>query len=259
MAVERVVSLVPSLTEAVADLGCGARLIGITDYCPPVSPAAARVGGPRAPDVDAIARLRPDLVIACLEENPPEALARIARACRVHVFSCRSLDEGVRLVLALGRLLGREEESGAVARRIQAAREGVRRLVARTGEEGVVLPRRLFYPVWKDPWIAVGTDCFAAEMLREAGGVSVFADRGEAYPRVDPTQVCKRAPDLILLPDEPWRFSHDEARDLTRAWAGEAPAVRFVPGRWAAWYGTRMDEGLRGLAAAILKQPWPRS
>jgi len=247
---ERIVSLVPSLTESVVDLGAGERLVGVTRYCPPV-PSAAIVGGPRDPEIEAIVSLRPDLVLACREENSDEDLQRIAKTARVHAFSCRSVDDGLALIVEMGRLLARTDEAREAVRRIQARRGAVRQSVEGLARVGVHLPRPVFYPVWKEPWMALGDGCFPAAMLAEAGGVSVFADRGEPYPRIELVELRRRAPELILLPDEPWPFSSADLAELVPALAPAHPPMLLVPGRWAAWYGTRMDAGLHGLAAAI--------
>jgi len=240
---ERVVSLVPSLTEAICDLGAAERLAGITDYCPPVRPGLARVGGPRTLQLEAIRALAPDLVVACIEENPREDLEWLGRHAEVFAPSCRSLDDAAGLVRGLGTRLSASPQAAEHLARLEVARAEV--------GGGVLRPRRLFYPVWKHPWMAVGTGCFPAAMLGEAGGISVLHASGRAYPTLEIEELVRLAPELILLPDEPWHFGAGDARELERLFSGPAPPIIGVPGRWAAWYGTRMDQGLRGLAAAI--------
>ncbi|MBP7669049.1 MAG: ABC transporter substrate-binding protein [Candidatus Eisenbacteria bacterium] len=277
---QHIVSLVPSLTEAISDLGAGGRLVGVTSYCPPLASRSSSdgqgaraasspeiVGGPRTPSLEKIRALAPDLVVACAEENPAAILADIAPHARVLAFSCHTLDDAEAMLLDLGRALACEERAILHRDRFRAVRDEIRRVGEsdlRPGEnDGRTAPRharaksparRIFYPVWRAPWIAVGRGCFPAAMLTEAGGESIFADRGVPYPKVDLEAVRAGAPEIFFLPDEPWPFGEGDI-DCLAPLFGDRPA-RFVPvpGRWAAWYGTRMDEGLRGLAA-ILRAP----
>ncbi|MFH1144829.1 MAG: helical backbone metal receptor [Candidatus Eisenbacteria bacterium] len=248
----RLISLVPSLTEAILDLGGEDRLVGATEYCP-ASIDLPRVGGPRTLRLEALKSLRPDAVIACIEENTREQLESVANELPLLAFSCRTLEDALRLVRTLGDLLGAQGPAAETLQRFEAARREVRlrrRGEARAGEPPP-RPRRVFYPVWRDPWLAVGRGCFPAAMLAEAGGVSVFADAAVPYPEISPRELPVREPERILLPDEPWRFGEADAQELAALWTGPGPRIVLTAGRWAAWYGTRMDEGLRALAAAI--------
>lgn len=241
----RIASLVPSLTEALFDLGAGARVVGVTDYCPlpPKAGGIRRVGGPRTPDLNAIIDLRPDLVIAVREENSKENIEWIRGRLPVEVFECRTFDDGLWVVEALGRITERTEAAAEVVRRLTSAR-GV--VCGRAQRE-----RSVFYPIWKKPWMTVSTGTFVASMLEAAGGISIFRDRSEPYPTVRLEQARRRAPDLVLLPDEPYVFGPDDRGAFRDFAAFRTGGVRCVPGRWAAWYGTRMDQGLAGLYDAI--------
>lgn len=241
----RIVSLVPSLTQALADLGADERIVAVTDYCPAPLGARApvRVGGPLDPDPVRIAALAPDLIIACREENPRGARARLRGIAPIALFSCRTYDEGLVLVAALGRIIGEARRAGSITRRLRRERVRLRRCVPR-----VV---RVFYPVWRDPWLSVARGAFVADMLGLAGGRSIHDGGASAFPRVSLGNALRRAPEVVLLPDEPWSFSEADCRLFAQTPAGRRGRVRCVPGRWAAWYGTRMDAGLAGLVAAI--------
>jgi ABC-type Fe3+-hydroxamate transport system substrate-binding protein len=241
----RIVSLVPSLTQSLADLGAGERIVGVTDYCPAVPGVTGptRIGGPLDPDPARIAALAPDLIIACREENPRRPRARLHGIAPIALFSCRTYDEGIDLVAAIGRIIGAPQRASSVTRRLRRERVRLRGRVPR-----VV---RVFYPVWRDPWLSAAQGSFVADMLGLAGGLSIHASGALAFPRVSLENALRRAPEAVLLPDEPWPFREADCRLFAQTPAGRRGRVRCVPGRWAAWYGTRMDAGLAGLVAAI--------
>ncbi len=245
-AASRIVSLVPSLTETLFDLGSGERVVGVSDYCtsPPQASRVPQVGGPRSPDHAAIAALRPDLVVLSQEECCRDDFERFTQLCDVYVATCCSIRDGLEVILELGRRTGLI----AVARELVCRLEGELEAVA-VPAGAPTLP--VFYPVWVDPWISVARGTFAADMLARAGAVSIFAGEAVAYPVVDLAEARRRDPRAILLPDEPYPFGPGDAERFAGFAAHARGAVRCVPGRWAAWYGARMAEGLRGLRAVV--------
>lgn len=252
----RVVSLIPSVTEICFSLGAGDRLVGVTKFCtePPAGVAGkVRVGGEKNPDLDLIRRLQPDLVIANVEENrKPDVDALAESDIPVYVIYPRGVDEGIALLRALGELLGVSAAGEAQAARVEAAREQVRRL--RAGRA----PLRVFCPIWKNPWMACNRDTYVHDVLVTCGGENITADRPERYPRVTLQEVEAAAPEVILLPDEPFRFGAKHL-PLFSAFPG-IPAVRdgrlyCIDGKWISWYGPRMAEGLPALTRVILGEP----
>lgn len=260
----RVVSLVPSETHSVAVLRGPDAIVGRTRYCVEPPLAAPVVGGTKDVDVDAVAALRPDLVLANKEENSRRGVeALIAAGLPVHVsFPC-GVREAVEYLGVLERLLG---TSGGHRRRLSALVED---LATRPGA-GV----RTFVPIWVDPWMTFDGRTFASDLLELCGGVNVFADRPRRYPlaadlgrrpplaasrvgdrdtrypRVTLEEVLGRAPELALLPDEPYAFGPSEAAALVGAGI-PAERVRFVSGKDLFWYGGWMLEGLPRLAAIL--------
>src|SRR5262245_42613194 len=201
----RIVSLVPSLTEALFELGLGERVVGVTEWC--VHPADAvanvpKVGGTKTPDLDAIRALAPELVIANQEENRRRDVAQLEGA-GIHVWVTypRTVAEGAALLAELAEL-------GASA----AAREAVvAPVLAAVAEAERTRPARataVFCPIWRDPWMAVGGDTYAHDLLTLCGGRNVFAERAERrYPRVTLDEVIAAAPEVVILPDEPYAFA----------------------------------------------------
>src|SRR5262245_35702971 len=198
----RIVSLVPSLTEALFELGLGRRVVGVTDWC--VHPAAAvaplpKVGGTKNPSIARVLELRPDLVIANREENRARDVERLrAAGVPVWVTYPRTVADGVALVRELAEL-------GAPAERARPLIGALERALAGARAAAPARPTRVFCPIWKRPWMAVGADTYADDLLSLCGGHNVFRDRSERrYPIVSDQEIAAARPEVILLPDEPY-------------------------------------------------------
>ncbi|MEU5511004.1 helical backbone metal receptor [Streptomyces fungicidicus] len=219
----RIVSLVPSLTEAVA-LSAPGSLAGATDWCThPAGLDVVRVGGTKNPKVDRIVGLAPDLVIANEEENREPDLAALRTAgLDVLVTEVRTLPgafrELDRVLTACGarsrpRWLDEAEESWAAPPAPLERRTAV-------------------VPVWRRPWMVLGRDTFAGDLLSRLGVDHLYAAHPERYPRVPLDDLRAAAPDLVVLPDEPYRFTADDGPE---AFPGLPCAL--VDGRHLTWYG----------------------
>jgi ABC-type Fe3+-hydroxamate transport system substrate-binding protein len=225
--VRRVVSIVPSLTEAVAATATN-LLVGATDWCThPPDLHVTRVRGTKNPDVERIVALRPDLVLANAEENRlPDLDALRAAGVPVYVTDIRTLDgafASLRRMLAVcgfprvGWLADAEAAWAAVPE--------------------PAVRRRAVVPIWRRPWMAVGRDTFTGALLARLGVDNALADDPERYPRIDPAALPPH--DLVVLPDEPYAFT---AADGPEAFA--APSV-LVSGRLLTWYGPSLGEAAR--------------
>ncbi len=243
----RIVSLVPSLTEALFALGLGERVVGVTDWC--VHPADGvaplpKVGGTKNPDLGAIAALRPDLVIANREENTRRCVENLERrGLRVWVTYPRTVREGAQLLREIAAL-------GASEAVVAEVVEPVERAVAEAERRRPQRAVRVFCAVWKNPWMAVGEDTYAGDLLRLCGGENVFANRAERrYPRVTLDEIVAARPEVVLLPDEPYAFG---ARDVAELREVDLPASRegrihLFDGTLVSWYGPRIDRAIRAL------------
>jgi ABC-type Fe3+-hydroxamate transport system substrate-binding protein len=229
----RVVSLVPSLTEAVAVSAPG-LLVGATDWCThPADLDVQRVGGTKNPDVAAVIELRPDLVIANEEENRQDDLDQLrAAGIAVDVTYVRTLAEGLaelrRLLGSLGAAPGWLDEAAEVWGRPY---DGDRRTAV--------------VPIWRRPWMALGRDTFAGDLLARLGIDNVLDGSDERYPRFEPASLAPV--DLVVLPDEPYAFA-----------AGDGPEAFVVPsalvsGRHLTWYGPSLVEARAVLTAQLAR------
>lgn len=231
----RVVSLVPSLTETLAVSAPG-LLVGATDWCThPADLDVARVRGTKNPDVDAVVALTPDLVVANEEENrAPDLQALRQHGVAVWTTRVRSVDEAF----------------SSLRRLLDACRAPERKWLVDaenrwTATAGVGRPdRRAVVPIWRRPWMALGRDTFAGDMLRRLAVQNVLADSDDRYPRIDLDRLP--AHDLVVLPDEPYPFS---ATDGPEAFCAKDCAL--VSGRHLTWYGPSLTEAVDVLSAAL--------
>lgn len=242
MPVRRVVSLVPSLTEAIAVSAPG-LLVGATDWC--VRPAGLevkRVGGTKNPDVEGIAGLRPDLVVANEEENrAPDLQALRALGLEVLVTDVRSVPD------ALSELAGLLERIDAPHRDwLAAARSAwAPPPSGATACQPSQAAYRVVVPVWRRPWVFLGRATYAGDVLRRLGYANALAEHPQRYPRIAPVDLPAYA--LTVLPDEPYRFS---PTDGPEAFPGHPWAC--VEGRALTWYGPAMVD-----APAVLRAQLP--
>ncbi|MHA4816459.1 helical backbone metal receptor [Streptomyces aculeolatus] len=237
MARRRVVSLVPSLTEAVAVSAPGV-LVGATDWCShPAGLDVARVRGTKNPDVERIVALAPDLVVANEEENrAPDLAALRAAGLEVLVTEVRTLEQAF---AELARVLA---ACGAAARpewlaAAEAAWRDVRPPAAR---------RAAVVPVWRRPWMVLGRQTFAGDLLARLGVANVYAGHAERYPRVPLAELRGSGAELVVLPDEPYAFAADDGPE---AFPGLAAAL--VSGRHLTWYGPSLARAPEVLGAAL--------
>jgi ABC-type Fe3+-hydroxamate transport system substrate-binding protein len=227
---ERVVSLVPSITEALASVRREA-VVGATDWC--THPAdvdetlEARVRGTKNPNLETIRELRPDVVIANHEENRELDVRRLrASGIEVHVTRIETVPEAVAAFEHLfDEVLGWERPDWlAEVRQLWCGPlPAVRATVA--------------IPVWRDPWMVVGSRTFTGDLARRLGWANAYADSADRYPKVEPRDIESRGVDLVLLPDEPYVFTADDGPE-----AFPETEARLVSGRLLTWYGPSLLE-----------------
>lgn len=232
----RVVSLVPSLTEAVATTRPEA-LVGATDWCThPVELAVARVRGTKNPDLKAILELRPDVVLANKEENRELDVRRL-REAGVPVWV--TVTESVPAALKSLRRIFTDCLQWPTPSWLEEA--------ARMWDRPVPPVRaRTAIPIWRDPWMVVGRSTFTGDLVRRLGVENVFAGHPERYPHVDLPELQEAEFDFVLLPDEPYEFSPDDGPE---AFPGSRTVL--VSGRLLTWYGPSLVAAYRDLRVAM--------
>ncbi|MTD58125.1 helical backbone metal receptor [Amycolatopsis pithecellobii] len=236
----RVVSLVPSLTEAIATTLPGV-LAGATDYCThPPGLDVPRVGGSKYPKVDRVLDLRPDLVLANSEENRPEDVERL-RANGFPVWVTEAPATVPHALASLRRLLTQAFEAGEPEWLVRA--EELWRDVPPVRRHAVV-------PVWRKPWVILGRDTFGGDVLRRLGVSIVYGEHEDRYPRPKLDELrswfASGKADLLVLPDEPYEFTAADGPE-------EFPGAGYVlvSGRYLTWYGPSLVDAHRELSRAL--------
>jgi ABC-type Fe3+-hydroxamate transport system substrate-binding protein len=234
--VRRVVSLVPSLTESVA-VSAPHLLVGATDWCThPADLDVTRVGGTKSPDVAAVRALAPDLVLANEEENRSVDLDALrAAGIAVWVTAPRTLADAL---TSLERML-------AACRLDCPEWIGQAALAWGTAEPAHVV-RTAVVPIWRRPWMVLGSDTFAGDLLRRLDLRNLYAADPQRYPRKDLAELRAAGADVVVLPDEPYEFS---PTDGPEAFPGSA--VALVSGRHLTWYGPSLVEAHEVLTAQL--------
>jgi ABC-type Fe3+-hydroxamate transport system substrate-binding protein len=250
---QRIVSLVPSLTEALYVLGCGESVIGVTRYCTEPTGIVERldqVGGTKNPDVARIRELQPDLVLLNAEENRREDFETLEQAglTAFVTFPHRARDVGG-LLRRIGRLTGTDPRAAQVASELDCTLDELARAEPAP-------PIRVFCPIWKNPWMSFNRETYAHDMLALAGGSNVCAGRAERYCTVVLSDIAAAQPEAILLPDEPYVFTPKVLPDLeplrdTPAW--RANRIHFIDGKELSWYGPRTAPALRHLRTLLTR------
>jgi ABC-type Fe3+-hydroxamate transport system substrate-binding protein len=248
----RVVSLCPSITETLVELGLADALVGVTRYCVHPKEALAgipRVGGTKNPDLAAIRALKPGLVFCNSEENRGEDIDLLKREFRVDVTHPRTVAEIPALLRHFGALTGREEESEEISLKVEEALERIER----STRLGAGARFRYVYLIWKDPWMTIGPRTYIADLLRRVGGSpsfkeKLFSESESDYPTFSESEIIASSPDVLILPDEPYLFRERDAA-FWRERVPEGTRVVLVSGDDFCWHGIRTLRGLEAAAA----------
>lgn len=240
---QRLVSIVPSQTELLFDLGLADEVVGLTKYC--VHPAEkvagkAIVGGTKNVQISRVAALQPTLILANYEENTEADVNALRAIAPVHVTDVKTLPDALMMIREVGTLVGRQAAADAMARQIGASFAALRPVM------GTKAPS-VAYLIWRKPWMVAARDTFIDAMLTEAGFRNAFADQPNAqwphprwvrYPVVSGDDLQAAAPDLIFLSSEPYPFSSKHLAELSACCP--SASTYLVDGELFSWYGSRL-------------------
>jgi ABC-type Fe3+-hydroxamate transport system substrate-binding protein len=228
---QRIISLVPSQTELLFDLGIGERVVGVTKFC--LHPAEARqkamvIGGTKNFDFEKIAALKPDLIIGNKEENYQAGIEQLAAAYPVWLSDISNLPDALDMIRRVGLLTGIASRSAELATAIAHSFD---RLTAS------VPPVSVAYFIWRKPYMVAASSTFIDDMLRRAGFFNVFAGLGR-YPEITMEQLQAAAPKCIFLSSEPYPFRDKHVAEFRKICP--AASIQLVDGELFSWYGSRL-------------------
>ncbi len=238
----RIVSLVPSLTELVCELGLAAQLVGRTGFC--IHPRdtvkrVAKIGGTKDVRMDAVRALEPTHLIVNIDENRRETVDRLAAFIpNVIVTHPCAPEDNFGLYRLFGRLFDRDAEAGLLAADLAAALDAARAAAVS------LPPERVLYLIWREPWMSVSRDTYISATLRAVGWETVPGDASSRYPEIDWQAPALAQAQRVLLSSEPYRFRASHLDEVARL-SGRPTAL--IDGEMTSWYGSRAAAGLRYL------------
>jgi ABC-type Fe3+-hydroxamate transport system substrate-binding protein len=248
---QRIVSLVPSQTELLFDLGASDAVVGVTKFC--IHPADAvahksKIGGTKTLNIEKIRALEPDLVIGNKEENVKEQIESLQTEFPVYMSDIVSIEEALGMIQDLGILCGKETEAIHLRRQVE---QGFRELEQDQPAQGKLTA---IYLIWENPIMAVGADNFIDEMMKKAGlenplSGRIFLHPSSRYPEISVEQIAALNPDLLLLSSEPYPFKEKHVEKYRKL----LPHIRIeqVDGEMFSWYGSSMLKAIPYLRAKL--------
>lgn len=227
----RIVSVVPSQTELLYQLGLSDEVVGITLFC--VHPehwfnTKERVGGTKKLKPDKIKALKPDLILANKEENNKEQIELLANEFPVYVTNVWDLNSAYEMIIDVGKLVGRLHKS----------QQTVETISNRFKELHSKTKKKACYLIWKDPYMTVGADTFIHEMMQKAGFENVF-ETEQRYPKTSILEIKAQTPEVILLSSEPFPFKEKHKNALQKEFPDTE--IVIVDGELFSWYGSRLQ------------------
>lgn len=230
---KRIVSLVPSQTELLVDLGLESSVVGITKFC--VHPSYLRkqknvVGGTKQVNIFKIKDLEPEIILCNKEENTKDIVAELEKIAPVHISDINTILQCFELINMYGELFNVQVKAQELIQRIEKERVDFR--------QSFTEPRlKVAYFIWKNPYMVVGSETFINEMLLEAGFINVFKDDSR-YPEIELNHPKLLEADMIFLSSEPYPFKEEHIRELSRQFPEKQ--VLIVDGELFSWYGSRL-------------------
>jgi ABC-type Fe3+-hydroxamate transport system substrate-binding protein len=232
---QRIISLVPSLTELLHDLGLEKRIVGITKYC--VHPfhygsTKIKVGGTKKVKFDVIKELNPDFILCSKEENTAEMVSELEKIAPVFVSDVNSFQEAMELIIQFGEIFGKRIESQNLVAKINSKYADFQSFIKNKRTIKVA------YFIWKEPWMVVGSPTFINDILRINRMENVFEKKGR-YPEININHLKLQGnPELLLFSSEPYHFIEDDAYEVLHV--NEKVLTIFVDGQYFSWYGSRL-------------------
>lgn len=247
----RIISLVPSQTELLYDLGLDERVVGITEFC--VRPHSWQdqkeiVGGTKLVLRKKVQNLKPDLIIGNKEENTLQDIQRLEKEYPVWMSDITTMDDALEMILMLGEVT----KAPVKAQSIHDQIKGKLKKAADPSKK----PLKIAYFIWKDPWMVAGGNTFINDFCKKMGFRNVFEDV-DRYPEINLDQLEERNPDFIFLSSEPFPFKENHKKELSHILP--LSKIEIIDGQMFSWYGSRLIKGIEyalQLKERLLKQQY---
>lgn len=238
---KRIISIVPSQTELLFEMGLNEEIIGITKFC--IHPAAqfkvkTKVGGTKKLNIELIRSLQPDLIIGNMEENTKEDIELLSKEFPVWMSDIYTLEEAMTTITQIGALVDREPEASYLNFLINAGFTDLQTLALEQG-----IDKRIAYLIWKDPYMAAGKNTFINDILVKNGLTNVI--KKSRYPEISLKELADLKPELIFLSSEPYPFKEKHIEELKAAIP--TAKIMLIDGEMFSWYGSRLVKAVQYL------------
>ena len=229
---KRIVSVVPSQTELLYDLGLDERIVGITKFCihPKIWHSTKdRIGGTKNLNLAKIIALQPDLIIANKEENTKNQIEELQKLYPVYTSDISNLDESLEMIKNIGELTSTKDEASAI----------IKEIVCQFKKIEPVELNSVLYLIWRDPYMSANENTFIGDMLKRCGFQNVITGNVE-YSVITENQLSELNPDLIFLSSEPYPFKEKHIKELQNICSSSK--IILVDGEYFSWYGSRLQQ-----------------
>jgi len=228
-----IVSLVPSITELLFDLGLKNQIVAITSYC--IHPKKEilykpTIGGPKNIDTHKILSLNPDLIIASKEENDKQQVEFLMNHCNVYVSDVKNLDDALAMIFDIGIITRKKKNADQL---IEKIKNNFNHLEIPASER-----KRAVYLIWKNPYMTINKDTFIHQILLSGGFNNVFADKKMRYPEISLQEISDQNPAYIFLSSEPFSFTDVHVHEFKKAFPNAT--IKRVDGKIFSWYGSHL-------------------
>ena len=229
----RIISLVPSQTELLYDLGLDKQVIGITKFC--IHPGNWRsekniIGGTKNLNIEKIKSLKPDLIIANKEENEQKQIEALSELFPVWTSDIQNLEDALVMIAEVGLICGKPEAAQTIVNTIK-------KNFSSLDQSNIDKKITALYLIWKEPYLSVGNDTFIHDMLTRCGFQNCIANQMR-YPELSSKQLTELNPDLLFLPSEPYPFSKKHFEEFCKILPNSS--IHLVDGEMFSWYGSRL-------------------
>lgn len=236
---KRIISVVPSQTELLFELGLGDEIVGITKFC--IHPASqfkakTKVGGTKKLNIDLIRSLQPDLIIGNKEENTQEDIELLSAEFPVWMSDIYNLEDAMKTITQVAELVDRQPEAAYLNHLINAGFTDLQTLALQLG-----IDKKVAYMIWKDPYMLAGKDTFISDVLMKIGLTNVT--RESRYPEIEIEELAVLKPDFVFLSSEPYPFREKHIEELKAALPGVK--IMLVDGEMFSWYGSRLVKAVQ--------------
>jgi len=230
---KKIISLVPSLTELLFDLGLDEHIAGRTKFC--IHPQGkvekvTSIGGVMGFKYHKIEEIQPDLILASKEENAKNEILELDKQFPVWVSDVHNLTDALEMISSIGKMCNKEEKAKKLTKNIENNFRELDDIPA-----GVI---RGIYLIWKNPYYTINRNTFIHDMLKRCGVENVFASKEDDYPIIKEKEIKEKNPDYIFLPSEPYNFKEKDLEEFRKKFPGKE--IKRVDGEYFSWYGSHL-------------------